>query len=479
MDMKAITTIFSVRDLRNAVFGTIVVMVGLGLAGFTLYAHRTGDQRAAGIAAGVSLIVVILILIFVVPPLAKSAGREASQLNLPFEVTTGGAIMTALLAVVGFSAWNTGNNLLFLIFSFLTATMIIGFFAGSLSLKKLDVKMRFPDTIIAGENTPILVSLHNGKRIFGSYSVVAEVRGREREESVAAPHLRKYFPAFIAERLAKAPIVRKTLDYFAHIPRDQFSENTALHLFPNRGRFLIKDFELSTKFPFGFFRHRRRLAARETELFVFPKLEQLDREIDDLPLDAGKLVANKRGSGQDLLSLRDYRPNDDLRRVDWKATARARDLIVREFAADDDKRITVILDDRVPAPKSETAAALRQLLDAEQAGEPVILSQRFERGLSLASSLLNHFSEDQAEIRLIVGDEPGDFGLGRGHLHDCFKRLAVAQPKFIERSKAILQPGFLADLDSDAENHHVFMISAVAGTILLPDDPSRGILVEI
>ena len=54
MDIKAITSIFSVRDLRNAVFGTIVVIVGLGLALFTLYAHNTGNQRAAGIAAVVA-----------------------------------------------------------------------------------------------------------------------------------------------------------------------------------------------------------------------------------------------------------------------------------------------------------------------------------------------------------------------------------------------------------------------------------------
>ncbi|HKX83474.1 MAG TPA: DUF58 domain-containing protein, partial [Pyrinomonadaceae bacterium] len=412
-------------------------------------------------------------------PLAKSAGREASQLNLPFEVTTGGAIMIALLAVVGFSAWNTGNNLLFLIFSFLAAMMIIGFFAGSLTLKKLDVKMRFPDTIFAGEETPILVSLHNQKRIFGSYSIVAEVRGREREESVAAAHLRKHFPGFIAERLSKAPLIRKTLDYFVHVPHSEVTENTALHVFPGRGRFLIKDFELSTKFPFGFFRHRRRLAARETELFVFPKVEKLDREIDDLPLDAGKLVANKRGSGQDLLSLRDYRPNDDLRRVDWKATARARDLIVREFAADDDKRITVVVDDRLPAKKGENPRDLRAMLDAEQKGQSIVISDRFERGLSLATSLLDHFSEDQAELKLIVGGEQGEFGLGRGHLHECLKRLAVAQPRFVDRSEAGKVIQGLEDLDSDSENHHVFIISAVPGGGSLPETPGKGIMIEI
>ncbi|MCV4777665.1 hypothetical protein OFM21_33305, partial [Escherichia coli] len=79
---------------------------------------------------------------FVVPPLARNAGREASQLDLPFEITAGGAIAAALLAIVGFSAWNTGNNLLFLVLAFIAAAMIVGFAAGSLTLRKIEVRMR-------------------------------------------------------------------------------------------------------------------------------------------------------------------------------------------------------------------------------------------------------------------------------------------------------------------------------------------------
>ena len=52
-------------------------------------------------------------------------------MNLPFEFTAGGAIMLGLIVIVGFSAWNTGNNLLFLVLSFLTAAMIVGFVGGN------------------------------------------------------------------------------------------------------------------------------------------------------------------------------------------------------------------------------------------------------------------------------------------------------------------------------------------------------------
>ncbi len=468
MALRDYRQLFSVRDLRNAVFGVVVIFGGLGLAGLTYFAHQTGNPRLAIIAAGISMVFVLLILVFVVPPLAKNASKEASQLNLPFEFTLGGAIMLGLVAIVGFSAWNTGNNLLFLVLSFLLAAMVVGFIVGGLCLKKLDVKMRFPETIFAGEETSILVSIHNRKRLLSSYSVVAEVRGKERDESIAASDLRKLLPGFIAERLAKPPVVRRTLDYFAYLPRNKVTESKVPHIFPTRGRFLIKDFELSTKFPFAFFRHRRRLSARETELIVLPPVEPLGSEIDDIPLEAGQLISQKRGSGQDLLSLRDYLPNDDLRRVDWKATARSRGLIVREFAAEDDRKITVILDPRLPETE-EPKMTLREKIELEQDGKSPIISERFERAIQLASSLLSHFSEQQAEVRLVIGSNSEDFGVGSRHLVDDLKKLAVLEPATVsEVDVSSLESMVYEMVESDVISHY-FVLTTLPESAFSPE----------
>src|SRR5580765_5329266 len=314
MRIRAITELFSIRDLRNAGLGSIVVFGGLGLSALTFYAHQTGNIRLAGISAAASLVFVLIILIFIVPPLVRNAGREASQMNLPFEFTTGGAIMLVLISIVGFSAWNTGNNLLFLVLSFLIAALVVGFFAGNICLKKLDVTMRFPDTIFADESTPIIVGVNNRKKIFPAFSIVVDVRGKERERSIAADDLNAILPRWIAAWLGRAPLLTRTLNHFVYVPARQKDEATTEHIFPNRGRLLIKDFELSTKFPFGFFRHRRRLPAREAELIVFPRIIDVDPEIENMPLDLGRQMSSKRGMGQDLLSLRDYQPQDDLRR---------------------------------------------------------------------------------------------------------------------------------------------------------------------
>ena len=458
MKLKLLAQLFSFRDVRNAVLGLTVVFGGLALALLTIYAHRSGDTRLAGMAAGASLVFVLLILIFVVPPLARSASAEASQMNLPFEFTVGGAIILVLIVIVGFSAWNTGNNLLFLVLSFLAASLVVGFFIGNYCLKKLDVKMRFPETIFAGEPTPILVGLHNRKRIFPTFSVVAQVRGKERETSIVFDEIKKILPDKWAEKLSRPPIVTHTLDYFVHIPRRGSMENTAQHVFPRRGRFIIKDFELSTKFPFGFFRHRRRLSAQEAEIVIFPQLAATDEEATDLPLNIGKFVTQKKGLGQDLLALRDYQPMDDLRRVDWKATARTRRLVVREFSAEDDRRVTIVFDARLSGDTAEKPLTLREKIDAEQKGKTVSpVSKRFEKGVSRAASLLARFTEEQSEIRLIVNNEIGEFGIGKEALNENLKRLALIEPNYDQTAELSFET--LEEVLSERENSYTFFVT--------------------
>lgn len=459
MNLRDLNELLSLRDVRNAVVGLSVVFGGIGLSGLTLYASRTGNPWLTVTSAGISLFFVLLILIFIVPPLARNAGREASQLDLPFEVTSGGVVMLGLMAIVGFSAWSTGNNLLFLILSFMIGAMVVGFIAGGICLKKLEVRMRFPETIFAGQETSILVSLTNRKRMFPGYSVAVEVRGHEREESAAAADLRRLLPRFMAEKMAKAPLVRRTLDHFVYIPRGASVEMSVPTVFPQRGRLLIRDFEISTRFPFGFFRHRRRLPARETELYVFPRVDTASAGELDLPAETGRMAALRRGSGQDLLALREYRPDDDLRKVDWKATARSRQLTVREFAAEDERRVTVFLDQRVP--ETGRKWTLREKLEAENQGKPLLLSERFERGVELAASLVARFIGDQAEVKLVIGGEGGEFGFGQKHLQDCLKRLALADPNIGGRLDGESVLGRLAEISSETPNTYNFVVTTL------------------
>ncbi len=58
----------------------------------------------------------------------------------------------------------------------------------------------------------------------------------------------------------------------------------------------------------------------------------------------GAHVARRRGDGTEFHQMREYRTGDSLRQIDWKATARARRLISREYQEEKNQRLTLLLD---------------------------------------------------------------------------------------------------------------------------------------
>ncbi|NNE65645.1 MAG: DUF58 domain-containing protein [Pyrinomonadaceae bacterium] len=459
--IKQFSQLITYRELRNGLLGGAVVLGGLGLAFLTLYAHSQDNPRLASIAATASLIFVVLIIIFVIPPLARNASAEASQLNLPFEFTTGGAVFVGLLVIVAFAAWNTSNNLLFLVLSFISSALIVGFVAGHIGLKKLDVKMRFPETVYANEPTPIVLSLHSRKRLLPTFSVTAEVRGRRVYPDDLEKVLGEFLPAKWAARIAKPPLIKHTLDYFVHIPRKGSIEYQLDHIFEKRGRFEIKDFELSTKFPFALFRHRRRLPAQRAEIVVFPEHVPVDTEMLKIPTETGSAVSKKKGMGRDLIGMREYQPLDDLRHIDWKATARTSRLVVRDFAAEDELKVFVILDTRIVKNEKERSVPIRKRIDRLQKGQLEGESHsRVDRAVGKACFLLSHYNGMGAEVGLISQETEIAIDEGRSHYYDCMRAAAMALPEFVDG----FEPGGfdtrVSEFADELPDCHVFMIRA-------------------
>lgn len=424
------------RGYASAALGTSLILLGIIAAVVSVYARRSNDFGLATIASILSLILAGLIIVLVVPPLARAARFEVARLDLPIEVTTGGAIFLIVMVIVAFAAWNTGNNLLFLVFALLVSTLFVGWMSARASLRDLVVSARFPDHIYAGESAPVIVTLKNMKRLLPALSTLVEARGPQAADD--STKKRRVFQ-------------KRTLAYFAYVPHGAAAEQRVEQLFEKRGHVLINGFELSTRFPFGFLRRRRRLSARNVDLVVYPKPLPVGDDLHLLPMSGGRIAALRRGAGHDLFSLRDYQPQDDLRHIDWKATARARRLTVREFTSEDERRITIVLD-------------TRQLAD-NGSGK---FSERFERGVTLAASLVKHFIEESAEVRLLLGPETADYGAGLEHLHDCLRRLALVAPKE-ETTDLVTQ---ISDLDAALNlsatregNYSILVTFAAPGSI--------------
>ncbi len=94
----------------------------------------------------------------------------------------------------------------------------------------------------------------------------------------------------------------------------------------------------------------RRLAtaAPERKVRVFPNFAPLAKlallGAEQASRAVGAHVRRRRGEGTDFHQMRDYRIGDSLRQIDWKATARMRRLISREYQDERNQHLVMLID---------------------------------------------------------------------------------------------------------------------------------------
>ena len=82
-------------------------------------------------------------------------------------------------------------------------------------------------------------------------------------------------------------------------------------------------------------------------------LEHRGRKVSFLPrqpvhsLLSGRLASRMRGRGLNFEEIRDYRPGDDVRSIDWKVTARLQKPHVRVFNEERDREALLVVDQRL------------------------------------------------------------------------------------------------------------------------------------
>ena len=94
----------------------------------------------------------------------------------------------------------------------------------------------------------------------------------------------------------------------------------------------------------------------------------------------GRSAVRIRGQGTEFDSLRDYVEGDDVRSIDWRATARRQHVVVRTWQPERDRRVVLVLDtsrtsagrvEDMPRLDSEMDAALLLAALASRAGDRV------------------------------------------------------------------------------------------------------------
>lgn len=418
-----------IRIDRRAWIDFTLTMVLLGsalvLAVISPALSRTGDWLLGATSAGCALALALAGGLYIVPKLGRRVKWELWGFGIRTAITPEGFVYLTIIVVVGVAAWNTENNLLYMILAALLAFVVVSGNIARLMLHDVVVQLRLPDHLFAGDPAQLAVSLVNGKTLMPSCSIAVEANTTRAGEP-PPPRKRRF------RRRIDAGI---KLAHFIVVPPRSSVRQVVEHTFARRGRYVINAFTLTTKFPAGFFKKWRKVTA-SGEIVVFPPVRQVDDFFHTLPMLSGSSESHVRGDGVDLYSLRDYRVTDHIRRIDWKASARSRRFIVRETVLEEDFRLSIFFDPRRRRGSNADGFA-----------------DRFERGIEMAASLARHFTSEGSEVEFVTPSSRVPPGSGNGHLYGILTELAVIEPT-----------------ESDGDDDHLFswdLLDALPG---LSDD---------
>jgi uncharacterized protein (DUF58 family) len=378
---------------RNFGVAMLVLAAALFVALFSAAVGREGRIGLAAITTLISLAMAAWVGFAIVPSLARRSSLRWLAYQIDYRLTRDGIIYLAAVFILVLAAVNTGNNLLFLILACLLAGILVSGVLSRVVLTGIELKFDLPDHIFAEQPVLAEIELRNAKQIWPSFSL------RVVGESKKAP----------AEILTR-PV------FFPYLPRSSATRQKVELRFPRRGVYRQDAFGIRTRFPFGFFEKTRRVES-QIEIAVYPRVEPADQFYEVLPLLSGEMASYFRGRGHELHSLRDYLPTDSARFVDWKVTAKAGRMMVREFAREDERRVMLVLDPFMGPPRVESG----ERAAAEHA-------ERFERAVAMTACIAWHFHEIRSVMQFRTDRFVTPMAPAAEMIYSALRELALIQP---------------------------------------------------
>src|ERR1700684_1382989 len=374
MPASAVLRLWRDRDKhgwQNFAIAMLVLSLALLVALFSAAVAQQGRVTLAAISTTIALVLAGWVAITIVPKLARRTSLRWIVYQVDYRLTREGMVYLGVVFVVILACVNTGNNLLWMLLSCAIAGMLISGVLSRAVLRDIELRFDMPEHVFAEQPVVAELELRNEKQAWASFSL--RVVGANRKEAGQILTRRGFFP---------------------YIPRQSSARQKVELTFPHRGNYRQDAFGIRTRFPFGFFEKTRQVDSR-LEIIVYPKVAPTEHFYEVLPLLSGEMASNFRGRGHELHSLRDYLYTDNARFVDWKVTARAGRLMVREFAREDERRVMLVLDPFIGPPPVTSGSADAATDDAAAAEH----AARFERAVSMAACVAWHFNELNAALQ--------------------------------------------------------------------------------
>jgi len=289
---------------------------------------------------------------------------------------------------VGFAALNTGNNLLYLVFSFLLGFLVLSGVLSEAVLRRVAVRRILPGEAFAGGSAPVVIEVENHQKWIASFAIVVE--------DLAGANV------YRARGLGRA--------FFLRVGPGE-RERRAYTLRPEqRGALAIAGFRVSTRFPFGLFA-KSLLIEAPAEILIYPAVDPVRASAATRAAGrAGEAKARTQGRGTEAAGLREYARGDSPRSVHWRASVRRGELLVRDREREDQSEYRALLrtrgavaGDRFEAAVRRTASEVVAHLDA---GFRVSLAT--DSDLVLAGDGFRHRARLLALLARVEPDSPAE-----------------------------------------------------------------------
>lgn len=246
-------------------------------------------------------------------------GKKEEEVKVNF----GGKLYVGFTLLVGFGAVNTGNNILYILLSFLLALMGVSGFLSRYNLKGLRVYFYPPEEVWCCNETTFGVGIKNLKR----------------------------FPSFLVEVVQEKIGLKVSFDMVKGYIRGEAKVS-----FPKRGLYKIGKLRVSSTFPFGLFWRAFEVDTQE-EILVFPK--PVEVEVPPSVLRSQKslkqafLEVKVQRLGSDTVEgIKEY-GGEGFRLIHWKAFAKYGELYAKELAGEETVREVIVDFDKIPAKNLE------------------------------------------------------------------------------------------------------------------------------
>jgi len=249
-----------------------------------------------------------------------SRGRRWLRAPRQLHPTRAGWIFFALTFGVGFAALNTGNNLLYLVLALMLAFLVLSGVLSESSLRGVAIRRHVPRELFAERDSWLSLEIHNRQRRVAAYALVVEDRIRTATGEAAAGRC------------------------FALRVEPGGSELRTYRLCPERrGPLHFEGFVVFTRFPFGLFSKSLAIPAAERAL-VYPAVDAIEVPAEfGGRRDSGETVPGPHGRSSEVSGVREFARGDPPRRIDWRASLRARSLWVREVESEHQGEVEVRL----------------------------------------------------------------------------------------------------------------------------------------